>query len=406
MTRAFKVGLVVAAGAVLFALFPAQTFSESRNAPNIDNYSALDIDGLYVFRDPANCNPGPGCNLVIAMVVQGLADPLFGDTYHFQSNALYRLSFNTDGTGQSNANIDFAFSTFGNGSACPAPAAPCQTFTATFPASFAPNQTATGVVTEGTSGAVHLPARITNIGPVKIFAGPRENPFSFDYVGFNRAFATSDPTRFTGVDAFRGKNASAIVLEVPFANVFPAGCPSDSPSFPLNAPCGLWASTYLGLSTGSTPAYLRQVDRMAHPLFAELLPLSSRDNFDISSPLADNTLYGLMFLNQVDAIDAAFCSRLATACQTPNPNKSLLQTLMVPDTLKFATGVLDGYPNGRRPEDHVTDLLIQLILQIPGFTDGTTGDKSFCPDFPFLAPPLQLNGTMVPPAQPNPVPCP
>jgi hypothetical protein len=100
MTKAFKVGLVVAAAAVLFTLFPQQTFSESRNAPNIDNYSALDIGGVYMFRDPGQCNPGPGCSLVIALVVQGLADPLFGNTYHFQSNALYRLSFNTDGTGQ------------------------------------------------------------------------------------------------------------------------------------------------------------------------------------------------------------------------------------------------------------------------------------------------------------------
>jgi hypothetical protein len=140
-------------------------------------------------------------------------------------------------------------------------------------------------------------------------------------------------------------------------------------------------------------------------LFAELLPLSSRDNFDVSLPLADNTLYGPMFLNQVDALNAAFCLGLGTACQTPNPNKPLLRSIMVPDTLRFASSLSDGYPNGRRLQDPVTDLLTSLILQIPGFTDGTRGDKSFCPGFPYLAPPLQLNGTTMPPVQPNPLPC-
>jgi hypothetical protein len=83
----------------------------------------------------------------------------------------------------------------------------------------------------------------------------------------------------------------------------------------------------------------------------------------------------------------------------------VLASLAVPDVLRFASNLADGYPNGRRTQDPTTDLLISLILQLPGFTDGTH-PKQACPAFPFLAPPLQLTDTTLPPVQPNPLPCP
>jgi len=62
----------------------------------------------------------------------------------------------------------------------------------------------------------------------------------------------------------------------------------------------------------------------------------------------------------------------------------------VPDVLRFTTDAPDGYPNGRLPSDRTTDLLIKLILNLASFTDGTA-TKTYCPSFPFLRPPLQLN---------------
>jgi hypothetical protein len=47
--------------------------------------------------------------------------------------------------------------------------------------------------------------------------------------------------------------------------------------------------------------------------------------------------------------------------------------------------------------------LIGLILQIPGFTDATQ-PKTYCSQFPFLGPPLQLSGTA--PYQISPQTCP
>lgn len=71
-----------------------------------------------------------------------------------------------------------------------------------------------------------------------------------------------------------------------------------------------------------------------------------------------------------------------------SPNVPLLASLLAPDILRFASNANDGYPNGRRPQDRTTDLLITLILQLP-VNDGTT-TKTPCSGFPFLRPPLQL----------------
>src|SRR5207245_11679896 len=103
---------------------------------------------------------------------------------------------------------------------CLAPQPACQLFQARFP-----NGTVvTGFATQGTSGATHLaPVIATDVATgIKVFAGPREDPFFFDLGGFNRSIAAG-AIKFTGVDAFLGKNVNAIVVEFPVNAVFPAG---------------------------------------------------------------------------------------------------------------------------------------------------------------------------------------
>src|SRR5262245_21842172 len=76
-----------ARGSVLFAIFaafllltslPAKS-ADHRDAPTIDDYSAVDINDVYMFR-----NPNDPSRLVIALSTQAVADPLFGSSYHFQ----------------------------------------------------------------------------------------------------------------------------------------------------------------------------------------------------------------------------------------------------------------------------------------------------------------------------------
>src|SRR5689334_2183743 len=104
-----------AAAAVALSLAGPALAADHRDAPTIDDYSAIDINDVYMFRDPPNCSPGSaGCNLVVALSTQAVADPQFGPSYHFQENALYRLSFTTRADARPTANIDFTFSAFDN----------------------------------------------------------------------------------------------------------------------------------------------------------------------------------------------------------------------------------------------------------------------------------------------------
>lgn len=388
--------LLLGAAALTFSLTP-QAKAGHRDAPTIGNYSAVDINDLYMFRDPpcttTSCSSP---KLVIALSTQALADPLFGPSYHFQENALYRLSFTTKSDARVTANIDFVFSPFGNGPACPAPATPCQTYTATFPG----NNVVVGLVTEGTDNATHLQPVVTTAGAVKVFAGPREDPFFFDLVGFNRTI-NSSPAQisFTGVDAFKGKNINAIVVELPLTMVFPAGACIGSTTPVFSTPCGAWATTFLGNFNYDDPNEfeplpegLRQVDRMGNPAVNTLLiPPALKDAFNFGKPKDDTGNFGGVIANQIAALDAKFCPLHATDCRNPNPNNPLLLGIMVPDVLRFAQSLPDGYPNGRQLADRTTDILLSLILEVPGFTDGTAV-KIYCPEFPFLGPPLQLSG--------------
>ena len=403
----------IAAAAVAILYFPPPALAaDHRDAPTIDDYSAVDINDIFMFRDPQHANM-----LVMALSVQAIADPKFGSTYHFQpNNAVYRFNFSTTGDGRPTSTIDFTFSDFANGPTCRAPAAACQTFVAKFPHGIV----VTGPVTQGTSNATPLPPQITKSaagGGITVFAGPREDPFFFDLIGFNRFLAdlnaqnkspaTPNFGKFTGVDAFLGKNINAIVIE-----------------FPINLIAGnatkfqAWASTYLGefnfpnssLNTAlnSSPGNLRQVDRMGNPAVNTAL---------ISAPLKDAFNFGIP---QNDARDfaATIVASLKKYGVASDPNSSgvvgALATAALPDTLKFDTSLPDGYlqvpPNGRKPADRTTDFLLTLFLDdvakpagtfgphaacaanhvtpVTAFSD-CTAPKEYLSTFPYLGPPLQ-----------------
>ena len=399
MYRRLEAALLGMTAALSFSLSMPAIAADHRDAPTIDDYSAIDINDVFMFRDPP-CTTGVcgSPNLVVALSTQALADPQFGSSYHFQENALYRLNFTTRKDADPTAHIDFVFGPFGNGPACPTGAA-CQTYRAVFPN----NSVVEGLATQGTAGATHNAPIVTTAGDIKVFAGPREDPFFFDLVGFNRTIG-SNPTQvlFTGVDAFKGKNVNAIVVELPMSMVFPSDKCKATTSPVFFTPCGVWAVTYLGDFRPDDPEHfekhpegLRQVDRMGNPAVnTALIPAALKDSFNFGQPEDDPKDFAGVILNQILTLDKKFgtCPSTATSAAACNPNVPLLASVAVPDVLRFASNAPDGYPNGRQLADRTTDILISLILQLPGFTEGTSA-KTYCSVFPFVGPPLQLSGS-------------
>lgn len=412
--------LVVIVGAVILFWRPiSAVLADHRDAPTIDQYSSVNTNDVFMFRDPpCTTTRCASPNLVLVMSTQPLADPKFGPTYHFQSNALYRFYFsNTPDaikTGAPKAAIDFIFSPFGNNSTCPAPQSPCQTYRATFPQGIVVE----GLATQGTVKATPNPPIVTQEGPISVFAGPREDPFFFDRVGFERFIAdfngqTTTPAvphfnLFTGVDSFLGKNINAIVVEFPISMVLPAG----------STKLAAWAVTYLGDPSdddrddrardfgGSSrewrfPRDMRQIDRMGNPgVNTTLIPDTLKDAFNFGIPQNDARNFA--------AIIAGNLIRYGVNQTTILP---VLATALIPDTLKFDTTLPDGYlqvsPNGRRLGDRTTDFLLSLYFNVQGgpgtqhpggvtcpqlaqtpFSD-CTAPKQYLSTFPFVGPPLQ-----------------
>lgn len=387
------------AAAFSMALLAPAMAADHRDAPTIDDYSAIDINDVYMFRDPPNCPPGPGCNLVMVLSTQAIADPSFGLTYHFQANALYRFNFSTTpdaiAKGIPTAHIDFVFSPFENGK---------QTFRAFFPKGVVVD----GLTTQGSANATpNTPVEVED-GNIKIFAGPREDPFFFDLVGFNRFIAdfnaqsaprTPHFNLFTGKDAFLGKNINAIVMEFPFSMLLRSG----------QTQLAAWAATYLGdLNNdedsrgdlrhddhGKHSGELSQVDRMGNPgVNTTLINAPDKDSFNFGLPQNDAT---------------AFAPEIAANLIKYGVNPGVLPVLAtaaIPDTLKFDTAKPDGYlavpPNGRQLTDRTTDFLLTLFFNVTApthalpscpvavtaFSDCTAA-KVPLSAFPFVGPPLQ-----------------
>ncbi len=336
--------------------------ADHRDSPQADEDVTTDITDVFMFRDPAN-----PAMLVVALNTHSLSDPKFSTTYHYNPNAVYRFRFHTNTTAVPTSQIDFVFSPYTtiNG-------VNSQTFTAYFPHGIVIQ----GPVTLGTIAATPPTPLITQ-GPqgITIYAGPREDPFVFDLVGFNRFVAGVTPN-FTGNNAFAGFNVNAIVVELPISLVV-----GSAQQF------GLWAVTYL--QNGSLDK-LTQIDRMGNPAVnTAFIPAAFKDSFNSGIPQNDAANFAPIILKTLAGFN------------TPQANVAILASVAVPDTLKFDVTKPDGFPNGRRLQDRATDIELQLVTNNPSFTDGTgplQAAKNYLTTFPYLGPPCQAQTVASPAA--------
>lgn len=160
-----------------------------------------DITDFYAFQGQ-NTN-----NIAFVANVQGLLSP--GDTgaASFDENVMVEINIDTNGDAIEDLVIqatprDGKMYFFG-------PAAPAQPGTSsTFLSGVAPNSV--DITAYGSSAVI-----ATN-GGMSFFAGPREDPFFFDFAQYSEIIA-GNATSFNnpGSDTFAGSNVLSIVVEVP-----------------------------------------------------------------------------------------------------------------------------------------------------------------------------------------------
>ncbi len=281
----------------------------------------------------------------------------------------------------------------------------------------------------------------TSAGDMKAFAGQVDDPFFVELGGlFDLLTIRKLPGNAGGgVDGLAGYNVSALALQVPITWVT-SNKQKPANATDANAVIGVWTTASRrttrvlssdGMHTQSGDWV--QVSRLGAPLVNEVvIPVGKKDVWNGSKPADDaqfanyvtnpelggllKGLYGIKVppqgafgsANQRDDLVAIFLTGVPglTKPATVTPSEELRLNLGVPVTadpkpMGVLAGDNQGYPNGRRLADDVTDISLRAVagavypLFHKDFTPDATGlmlgdgvdknDAPFLSSFPYLA---------------------
>jgi hypothetical protein len=189
--------LIAISGLVLVA-------ADHIDAPSVTG-NATDITDMYTFQGQETNN------LVFAVNTQGLLSPTATAAASFNENTM--IEINIDNTGDFVEDLVIQAVKRGDKMYFFGPYAPGTTGTS----SMINTSAASGSVAISAYGAS---AVTSNENGMKFFAGPRDDPFFFDFGQFSKIIA-GDASGFNnpGVDTFAGSNVLSIVVEVPKARL-------------------------------------------------------------------------------------------------------------------------------------------------------------------------------------------
>jgi Domain of unknown function (DUF4331) len=453
------VALMVVLAALVGAVRPQGAAASShREAPLIADDPAADNTDVYAFVSPDNKDTVT----IIANYIP-FEDPAGGPNYYrFDPSVRYELHVDNNGDARDDVTYQFRFKTsVGNPNTFLYNTGPVSS-----PGDATLNVKQTYSVTRTTqsgssvlvSGAPVLPA---NIGPRsnpsyvtaqgvadlgggrKSFAGPRDDPFFvdlgsiFDLAGlrpFNPAHLIPLPEA-AGEDGVKNYNTHTIAIQVPKTDLLAAPA--------ADGIIGVYASAsrqkiriLRGDGSSDSEGPWVQVSRLGNPLINEVvIPVGKKDYWNASSPRNDsqflsnyrspelaslvNLLYPVLPDTGTDARDD-LVAVLLTGVKLPDgtpftftgDRKADLLRLNTavpptasPNRLGVLAGDLQGFPNGRRLGDDVTDIelravacgygsVLQGLLGLCNFApnnligDGVDANETtFAATFPYVAAP-------------------
>lgn len=287
-----------------------------------------------------------------------------------------------------------------------------------------------------------------------VFAGQRDDPFFVDLGLFDLLHIRQLPgNNGGGIDQLKGYNVNSIAIQVPISELgkvdptSPIIIKPTFPPFPTLRPLpqptttdiiGMWSTAsrpttkVFGFNNDArTINNWTQVSRLGSPLVNEvILPLEQKDHWNGAQPFEEaqfvkyfenpelgrllKALYGInvpptprddltaVFLTGIPGLTRPTNTRNVVPSEMLRLNMSIKPTAN-PNPLGVVGGDNQGFPNGRRLIDDVTDIEIKAVagaaypLFHPGFTpdplasklgDGVnTNDVPFMSTFPYLAAP-------------------
>src|SRR5256885_6591886 len=324
-------------------------------SPAVD--SRVDITDHYAFQ-----KPGDPDRTVLILNVNPLA-PTHAD--EFRSDAVYETLVDTDGDAQPNIAFRYRFTPKEHGN------------------QFA--HVARAEIPQGAQledGHIHEEwekERLIEHAPVsfdshaivtggrdtvKFFAGLRSDPFFFDLLGF------LDGLKFTGSDFFIDKNVYGIVLEVPNELL------GSSPNV------GIWARTLVPMTL--QPDHLTQADQMGRPAINTVCNHGvDKITFNNTQPAAQRTTSTAAsgtFLQE-------FTSELQALGGYSASQALAIAEILLPDVLTYDYSSSAGFLNGRRLQDDVIDIELNLVTNGKVKGDGVGPHTDYLDAFPYLGKP-------------------
>ncbi|MCO6477715.1 MAG: DUF4331 family protein [Phaeodactylibacter sp.] len=171
------------------------------DAPAVTSTTS-DITDYYAFQSPENAD-----NLVFVANLQGLLDPMATASARFDEQIM--VEFNIDNTGDAVEDLVIQ-AVFRDGKVqAYGPVAPAET-------GLISRVETDGGLVEAEITQYNEPAIVGSGKGMKVFAGPRDDPFFFDFTQYSEIIAGNasgfnDP----GADTFAGTNVLSVVVEVP-----------------------------------------------------------------------------------------------------------------------------------------------------------------------------------------------
>ena len=399
--------------------------SSHREAPAIAEDQYADNTDVYTFISPKDPD-----NLVVVANYVPLLIPSSGPNfYRFSDNVAYDIHVDNDGDARSDLIYRFIFKTrIGNGDtflyntgaigsiddpdlnvkqtydvlvldrrgglqdvlAADVPVAPWHVGDKTFPG--------------GSYEGVARQAIYEGSGGVKLFAGPRDEPFFVDLHVFDLLDAGGAPTT-------DGVNVMSIVMEIPIADLAYGG---ERPAAGAAGP-----TSVVGIHATASRRRKRilrrtqeerhrgryvQVSRLGWPLVNEVvIDLKNKDKYNRSRPKDDVDNFGGRIL--YPELPGLLSAVLDAGCApTPEEGRLDLVGLLSPNDTAPADllriNITEGqsfadssFPNGRALADDVTDTLLTVLCKNGGpLGDGVAAnDLPFSEAFPYLASPHSGN---------------
>ena len=359
--------------------------ADHAEAPALAHDAGADIADMFMFLDPRNTN-----NVVLIMTLHGFVAPAENvNLGYFDPEVRYRFELERTGDAKVDDEIDVQFeprtgTSIGQTAKIKLPNG--HTFTAL---ATAPSLADTG----------RAPVLTTNADGVVFFAGLTDDPFFFDIPAFNRfvggVLSTNADagTNFSrGRDSFAGYNIPAIALSVPAELVRPIVRGTN-----VNHTLGMAGRTQRRTESTtakgeikSVGAY-RNVDRMGIPAVnTALIPFAKKNLYNASTTADDaKGKFATEILATLTALGTDDTYKGILASVAVLNGDFLRLDLNVPNsgvgTGLPVLGAPDSFPNGRRLQDDVIDIILTLIANGTSLGDNVNANYvPFASEFPFL----------------------